>query len=331
MNIKLPFKKNNKSFAAKTRLLGIIFVCFILALFVSPAFAVESVSISANPTKFSDNDPRTRSWFIYSYSAGEVRDDSVTVENKGAETVTVKVYPVDSTTTSDGTFALANEKAVKNTVGAWIKMSTDLVTLAPYEKKVIPFVISIPADAPQGEYSGGIIFENTTPKQLQNKNVNINLISRIGVRIYETVPGPEQLNMEIKGLKYSVVNNYLNFTFDLKNKGAIPVSPIGTLQVKDMFGRIINTTPLEEFLDLTNAGQTATVNVPTNLSSPVLGWNTANVAVYYSPTKAAVAELTFMPNSQGALALVIIILAIIAFLVYRKFLAHKKPKHHVTK
>lgn len=326
MNNILPFK-NNKLFAVKSALAGIILSFLLLTLFVSPALAVDSGTISANPTKFSDNDPRTRSWFIYSYSAGEIRNDSVTVENKGTEAITVKVYPVDSTTTSDGGFALANENTPRKGIGAWVKINTDAVTLAPNEKRVIPFTISIPANAQKGEYSGGIVFENTTPKNIKNKKVNINIISRVGVRIYETVPGPEQLNMEISGLNYSIVDNYLNFTFNLKNKGTISVSPTGTLQIKDMFGRIINTTPLEKLLDITNPGQSITINVPTNMLSPLFGWNTADVAVYYSPTKAAVANLIFIPNPSITYATIFVILLLIALLVIKKYRAHKKPKH----
>lgn len=327
MNLNLP--KNFQKYFNVT--VGILTALVVIPSIISSASAASSGSVAARPTYSSNSDPRTKSWFIYTYSAGESRTDSVTVENTGSETVTVKTYPADSTTTSNGAFALKGGEEPSTGLGSWIKLSTDRVTLAPNEKKEIPFTITIPSFIQKGSYSGGIVFENTTPSEYRTGNKRLNIISRVGVRIYEDVPGQEQLNMEVRDLNYKVIDNKLSFSFTVENKGEVHVKPTGILQVKNMFGKIIASVPLNNYFDIMLPQVPLTVNVPTDLLSPVIGLDTVSVAVYYSPTKAAVADLTFIPNPVGLTVVIFIILLAIVLLFARKYLVHVSPKTHKTK
>lgn len=301
------------------------------ALFFAPGvLAVSSGAFSAAPSTYSELDPRTRSWFIYTYSAGETRKDSVTLENKGTEPLTVKVYPADSTTTSDGAFALESETDKRDTIGAWVKVDQDMVTISPNEKKEIPFTISVPKDAQKGEYSGGVVFENTTPQNYQSKNMNLEVVSRLGVRVYLTVPGPEQVALEVKDLKYTVTDNNLNFSFTAENTGEVRLKPTGMLQIKDAFGRIVESIPLDAYFDILLPKSPVTINVSSKTLSPILGWNTANVSVYYSPTKAASANIVVTPNVQALAITLFVGLSAITLALSKKFLAHKDKKTHKT-
>lgn len=327
MNINTP---NNKKFVSKL-ICSILYAVIILFIFNSPSLAITAGSIGAGPTRYSEKDPRTRSWFIYTYSPGEVRNDSVTVENLGTEQVTLKVYPADSTTTSDGTFTLKAEGDEKNSVGSWIKMSSSLVTLAPNEKKDITFTVSVPPNTPPGDYSGGIIFENTRPNVQQNKNRTVNIISRIGVRIYASVPGAEQLNLEVKNFKYTVVDNKLHFSFTADNKGVVNIKPYGMLQIKDILGKTIASIPLNDQFDIITPGdEPVLINIPTNLDVPLLNRYTANLAVYYSPTKSAVASISFMPNPWSMYIVVFIMLLLIVLIAGHKYILITTPKTHKT-
>lgn len=301
-----------------------LFSLVALFLFALPVLAVETNTISAYPTHPSDTDPRSKSWFIYSIPAGDSKNDSVTVVNNGTEPVTLKVYPADSTKTKEGGFALTNIDAVNTDIGSYIKLETSEITLAPKEVKKINFVITMPENATKGEHSGGIVFENTTPRKVKTNKMNVNVISRVGVRIYETVPGDEQLSMNVSDLKYSVVNDYLSFTFKLQNTGTVHVTPKGMLELKDMVGRVVERIPLDNLIGTVVPGEPVSVKVPTHVLSPVLGWNSATVAVYYSPTKVALATTTFMPNKWGAFIFVFIVLLIVVSFTAKNLLVHKK-------
>lgn len=298
--------------------------------FVPNVSAVTSGSFGAAPSTYSDTDPRTRSWFIYTYSAGETRKDSVTLENKGSEPVTVKVYPADSTTTTDGAFALESETDERNTIGAWVKVSQNEVTISPNEKKDIPFTISVPKNAQKGDYSGGIVFENTKPQNYQSKNMNLEVVSRLGVRVYLTVPGPEQLSLAVRDFKYTVQDNNLNFSFVAENTGEVRVKPTGMIQVKDVFGRVVESIPLDTYFDILLPKTPTTVNVSSKTLSPILGWYSANASVYYSPTKAASANIVVTPNTQALAITLFVGLSAITLALSKKFLAHKDKKTHKT-
>ncbi|MGI8419072.1 MAG: WxL protein peptidoglycan domain-containing protein [Candidatus Levyibacteriota bacterium] len=295
-------------------------------IFAVPAFAVETKAISAHPAHPTDTDPRTKSWFIFSLPAGDKRNDAVVVINNGTEPTTLKVYPADSTTMKDGGFALTNFGTPKHDVGAWITMNASEITLAPKESRNLPFTIAIPSNAVKGEHSGGIIFEETVPKKMKNQGMNINVISRIGVRIYETVPGDEQLNMIVRDLKTSVTDNLLKFNFTVENKGTVHIAPTGMLEVKDMLGRVIEREPLDTLVGTVVPGEPETITVPTHTMPPFFGWDTASVALYYSPTKAAVASTMFMPNPWSMYGTIALILLIIAYFVSRNRLMQKNQK-----
>jgi hypothetical protein len=97
-----------------------------------------------------------------------------------------------------------------------------------------------------------------------------------------------------------------------------------------MFGRVIDRVALEPFLDRVVPGQPVKITVPTQVLSPVLGWNTVSIAVFYSPTKAAVASKTFMPNPLGLFGLLFILVLIGTFFSFKKKLMHENTKTHKT-
>lgn len=73
----------------------------------------------------------------------------------------------------------------------WCK-GKDLVELemGSGEKKELLFVISIPADADVGEHTGGILIQKKSKDEAEQGNGSkVMLTTRVGVRIYETVPG----------------------------------------------------------------------------------------------------------------------------------------------
>lgn len=326
MKTSLPAQYNKIPFFKNPITRGLITALFLLLTVASPALAINTQKISAYPTHSSDTDPRTKSWFIYSLPAGETKSDSVTIVNNSSSPLTLKVYPADSITASDGSFALANENAQKKDVGSWITMATSQVTLGPGEQKQIPFTITIPANIAKGDHAGGIIFQETAAQKVNN----INIVTRVGVRIYETVPGDEQLSMMLRNVQYSVTDNLLTFSFTAENNGTVHIAPRGMLEVKDMFGRTVDRIRLDSMLGVVVPGKPQTFTVPTKILAPVLGWDSVNIALYYSPTKAAVAGMMIMPNPWGVFLLVFIVLLTIAVVIGKKFLVRKKRKSGKT-
>src|SRR5690348_752824 len=84
-------------------LLAILAVVFSLGLLTihtaGPAYADQG-HVGAYPSNYDPSNPKTKSWFIYELKPGESKNDSITVVNNSDAQITVKVYPVDATTTS---------------------------------------------------------------------------------------------------------------------------------------------------------------------------------------------------------------------------------------
>ena len=107
------------------------------------------------------------------------------------------------------------------------------------EKRELLFVISIPKDADVGEHTGGILIQKKNKDETaQSDGSKVMLTTRVGVRIYETVPGDINKTLAFSNLK--IAKNFDEFylpwdkdkkdkfkeyliTSDIKNNGNISV------------------------------------------------------------------------------------------------------------
>lgn len=122
------------------------------------------------------------------------------------------------------------------------------------ERFNIPFIIKIPENADAGEHTGGILIQKANPETQENgSGSSIKLTTRVGVRIYETVPGEVIRKLEIKNFK--IIKNFKEFSFtDLfgklkkpqeylvqtttENSGNVSIDQAETIHIKNLlFGR----------------------------------------------------------------------------------------------
>ncbi len=217
-------------------------IALTLSLFTGIAFAAESGEMSIYPYEWDGDNEMTKYWYIYNIDIGGSHNDNVVVENKGSNKLGIKIYPVDALTTSDGAFALENEDEEKDTIGQWVTLDKYEIDLEPGQKEIIPFTISVPEDASPGEHIGGIIMEN---KELVEGN-QLNVKTRVGVRIYQTVPGDvvKKMNIEsitAKGQYNSIWSMFYDYDFDynLINEGNVQIVPTITSTLSSsLFGEI---------------------------------------------------------------------------------------------
>lgn len=215
-----------------------------VALILIPGFALaaEDGEMAIYPNEWDGQNDLTKYWFIYNLDKGEGKDDKVVVENLGDSPLEIKIYPVDATTTSDGAFALRNEDEPKEDIGGWVKLSASELSLNPKEKKVVDFRIDIPKDVVVGEHIGGIVVENKAIKM----GKQLNLKTRVGVRIYETVPGVTQKKVNLtdinaKGFYNSIASVFYNWSLQYKisNEGNVQISPETQVSVDSpWFGQV---------------------------------------------------------------------------------------------
>ncbi len=229
-----------RKFLLKLSFIGLFFFIFSQ----SPVLAVESGGLGLFPAHPNPKIPYSQAWLIYNLVPGESRRDAFIVVNKGDKPITVKLYPVDAVTTKDGSFALKPETVSRTGVGAWVKLSTNQLTVPAKGKKVVNFIFSVPKKAEVGDHMGGIIAEKLN--QVSAKGP-LKIKTRIGLRIYETVPGQLKKDLEVNGFKVKYANKSKQFpdrlilTFNLANKGNVHLNPVADLElINNLNGHVVN-------------------------------------------------------------------------------------------
>ena len=98
-----------------------------------------------------------------------------------------------------------------NDFGQWCKGKTDVdLTMKAGAKVDLPFVISIPQNAEVGEHTGGILIQKQNKDETaQADGSKVLLTTRVGVRIYETVPG--EIIKKLSFANFSVAKNFDEF------------------------------------------------------------------------------------------------------------------------
>lgn len=232
-----------KKIKIKHLLFAAVIVTAILILGVSSASAMAQITLSVkNPNPYEGN----FSWFVYTKNAGETISDIATVKNFSNSPVNVTIYAVDAVSSDSGSFILSFTEDEQKGIGEWTDVKSKSLTIPPYEVIDVPFEIKIPADAPPGQYLGGIVIENglsdTTEKDEKKKGTSISVKTRIGSRVYLTIPGEiiEDVNFTDFFAKKEITGN-TRFFLTLENKGNMSYEPEVKIDIFDQSGNLYET------------------------------------------------------------------------------------------
>jgi len=142
----------------------------------------------------------------------------------------------------------------------YIKPETMSFTLQSGDRITIPVVISVPKDAvPGGLYGAAII--TTEPSSGENTNDQsavqgaVNIKSRIAVLYFVRVKGPVEEN---GGLTFFETNKRMyqkgpvEFSFAYKNNGSVYLNPYGYIEVKNLYGTVVERLKIDPYYVLPN-------------------------------------------------------------------------------
>lgn len=166
----------------------ILIAVIISASFALPVSALEYNKIGGRPAYPDPDNPRTESIFIHTLEPGLSKEDGIRVINNTQTTQTIAVYATDSASSTDGGFACKQQSEAKTSVGSWIRLDKNTVTLEAGTNEIVPFTISVPVNAGVGEHNGCILMQKIEPES-DDKKAGINLSIRTGLRVAITVPG----------------------------------------------------------------------------------------------------------------------------------------------
>jgi hypothetical protein len=147
-----------------------------------------------------------QSWVTTALPAGRSVHGTAVVMNLTSARQAVRLSAADATTTADGVFTLAADGAPARGVGAWTRPDVSRLVLAPGEQRRVGYRMRVPAAAEPGDYAGGLIVQSDAPaRTARSGGVSIQIVERVGMRIYQRVPGHRDGTVKVEDLSASAV------------------------------------------------------------------------------------------------------------------------------
>ncbi|MGN8246663.1 WxL protein peptidoglycan domain-containing protein [Cellulomonas soli] len=145
------------------------------------ATADDTLSWSVRPADGEQGTARPN--YQYALAAGDVVHDGFEVTNHGATPLTLRLYAADGFTTPEGQLDLLAAGEPSTDVGTWVTLERTELTLQPGEVAVVPFTLTVPADAAPGDHTGGVVTSVSTAGAGSTVVLDRRLGSRMHVRV----------------------------------------------------------------------------------------------------------------------------------------------------
>lgn len=218
-----------------SRYLGLL---TILSVFLCiPVFVHAQTGVTLQPAMIEDiADP------------GQTISKTLTVTNDGIGAATYYLVSKDiDDVRDDGTPIFSeNEEVSTLDLSSWLVVSDEPIVLSPGQKKVIPFQVQVPADAPPGGHFGGI-FLSLEPERPDTIGTGIGyqVGSIVSIQVSGEIIEVAQIREFISD-KTLYSEDIVHFTTRIENKGNVLVRPRGPVEVYDMFGKKVGSEIVNE-------------------------------------------------------------------------------------
>ncbi|WAL68359.1 DUF916 domain-containing protein [Amycolatopsis cynarae] len=318
--------------ALAAALLGVLALAFSPPALADPAPApspgdAPRATFGVRPA--TEREPDRRSAFTYSATPGARLTDYLAVSNVGEAPVTVRIYAGDAFNTPDGGFDLLASGATPVDVGAWTKPAQDTVTVAPRSVQIVPFTLTIPANATPGDHTGGIVAALTTDRTTSGGQ-KVALEQRVGARIYLRVTGEVHPALSIDGLTADYhgglfsLGGDVTLSYTVHNTGNTRLAGTRQVRVTTPWGSTVDAPALPKLGELLPG---ASIRMSTQVGGlPAAGRLTGTVRVEPAPAPghqdpaaaAAEASVAFAAVPWLPLAVAAVLLLTVLWLRWRR-------------
>lgn len=194
--------------------------------------------VGGRPAYPREDNPRSSSIFIHTLNPSESAKDGVNIINNSEEIKTVRVYATDSVNSSGGAFACAQEVDDKLDVGAWINLKSNRITLDTTASEIVPFNITVPANADVGEHNGCIVVQEDKADPSTEQGVGLSF--RTAIRVAILVPGDVVKDISLVGFTADVSSNKVTLTPQIENKGNVSVDTDISTTLSYLWGQTVS-------------------------------------------------------------------------------------------
>lgn len=162
---------------------------------VGAAFATDEPTVTWAASPADESGPDGRSWVELELEPGASTSDHLAVRNLGVEEITFTLAAADGYLTSTGRFNMLPSDQASTGAGTWIEIA-ETVTVPPSATKIVPFTVTVPANATPGDHAAGIAAAVRTV-DASATGARVGVESRVGFRVMTRVSGELQPALEV--------------------------------------------------------------------------------------------------------------------------------------
>lgn len=185
--------------------------------------------------------PDGRVSFRFEAEPGQVFSDYVQVQNFSDREITFALGASDGVVTEEGVFDILPAAQEPVDVGSWVEIQPEVTVPAQYTA-LVPYTLTVPADALPGDHPGGITASISTTSADGAGNA-VSLDSRVGVRIHLRVAGDLVPTVEIQDLTTTYAGSWnpfargeLTVTYTAANTGNVRIGSTQNAKVSGPLG-----------------------------------------------------------------------------------------------
>jgi hypothetical protein len=241
----------------RTRVIAAVLAAFAL-ITPTPAHAAsgaEALTWSVAPS--GPKGPNGRPALDYKLYPGATVTDHVAVTNHSKRPLTLRLYANDAFTTAGGGFDLRAGNTAPTGAGGWITPARPTVTLPASSRVVVPFTLTVPADATPGDHAAGLVasLADATTDDAGNR---VSVDHRVGARVYLRVTGPLRPVLDVTDVRIDTATSWnplslprVTASFTIRNTGNVRLTGRPSARIEGPFGlgaRTATTTAIPEIL-----------------------------------------------------------------------------------
>jgi hypothetical protein len=263
--------------------------------------------------------------FVLELAPGEQRTIKIELLSRGGDEHTYSLSVEDFSSDETGNdIAMYGGKDGPFSSRSWVKPQVEKLNLRHGERATIPVTVSVPANAAVGDHYSTVLFQRD-PKGVQP---GFNIVARVGVLLLITVKGQVIREGGLQDFGTAAPFYWwLPATLDLryKNSGTVHLVPTGRVEIRNVFGILVDEIPVKDWYVLRNSTRGRTI---TWHPSFALGYYKATLSVNANANhETEVMSTSFWVIPAVPVALVLIAIFLVSLVVqvfFTRFEIRKK-------
>lgn len=276
--------------------------------------------------------------YAYALDPGTGLDDGIVVSNYTEGPLTFRVYAADGFMTEAGELDLLPAGEESQALGSWVTFQSQEVTVEGGDSVVVPFTLTVPADATPGDYAAGVV-SSLLVENAQGVSVDRRLGSRMHVRVAgDLVPAlaVDDVAVTYDGTLNPFAAGDATVTFTVTNDGNTRLAAGESVRVAGPWGAGAQGSPrveLPEMLPGTSVTRTVTVDgvwplgrltADVRVAAEVVTAIGATAAEAVPAVAPATATATTLAVPWGALALLVLLVG--AVVLWRRTARRRRAR-----